>query len=326
MFTSMRYAHAPAVLLAISMCRPTTTPRVGSSVADRWLFLDEPLKAAINIGDAWDGISTRTKCATGQTTIDTTGTQVVDIGSDSSNYGLGFRIARLFHIDGSLRKARTWSIHASGARVATGQDIAPDFSDSCQPKRRGVPRYPLVVGLLGYDSLSMTLSDSAGRAFALDSLALKKLDSLGLHGATGGGRSIVTRTGGVWVAMHLMGVTPARISECVLDLAQGVTAQCPDRDAYPFLVSARRLTSGDYELTTQATGLGGIRRDTVATGFQQAFGIPDTAKGTIGEWFAMRPETAPDGRRVTLTISRHDYNVTHFRSEADRDAFDKFVR
>src|SRR6266481_4430893 len=98
-----RLVAACAVLTAGATCKqPSVTAPPPDSLPDRWLLLSEPLGNAVKIGDTWNGSSVGTLCATGITTLDSTGSTEVSSSKDSSNASIGAKIAQALHFDASL--------------------------------------------------------------------------------------------------------------------------------------------------------------------------------------------------------------------------------
>lgn len=301
------------------------------SIASRWLFLDEPLKNSVEPGFTWTGTSVGTDCfSVTKVFIDTTGTEVVDVGSTSTNVSLATKIAHVVGLSGAATRVQSWRIEGRHARVAVAQDLVPSFLDSCQPKTDGVPRYPAIAELLAFDSLIVSRTDSAGNNAALDAGTISKLvDTLHFKVETKDGRSVVSRTGNTWVAWHLVGVRPADTKTWRVRPGAVGMSPCDGGTECAYSVAARRLASGGrFELTSQNTGQmnAPVRVDTVGVGQVVTLGVSRNLAGTTGEWFTISARPIDAAGTPEVTIVRHGYKTVRFMSEQDRTSLDAFLR
>src|SRR5438309_78370 len=139
-----------------------TATAIAPSPWDSWVMFDQP-EIGVQLGDAFDlSGAPDTGCYSYVEPRDSAGGSwaVYHVAwHDTTNASLRVSIATGFGLGGSMRSASQGSIDFVGLVVRRARNVGP--RGRCIAALRGLPRKPVIVALLGADSLSYVLSDSA---------------------------------------------------------------------------------------------------------------------------------------------------------------------
>jgi len=234
-------------------CHRASSPFPEQSLFGHWLLLDEPVANGLALGAMWDGISPNKKCFRVEATVeDSTGRDRWDTGDDSRDARLGIEVLKRIGLGTAFRRARHWTMKAWGTRVMTGYNITPTPGTNCPAVRDGLPRYPVIASMIGFDSLVFRGTEVSG-----ESVKLTNADIAKVINATGGSvASTDSQTFSflqhrpLWVGYKLWAPVPKRPRRCAWSLPLNVRTSCPNED-FPQVIQVSGLGTRDYEVRIQ---------------------------------------------------------------------------
>jgi hypothetical protein len=317
------------VVVVAAACRGPGTPFPEQSLFSHWLLIDEPVARAFSLGTMWDGTNPNKNCFRVDSTVeDSTGRERWDTHDGSSDAGLGIEILKRIGLGFASHRAWHWSLKAWGTHVMIGYNITPTPGSNCPALREGLPRYPVIASMIGFDSLTFS-----GREVSGDSLKLTKADISSVINVTGGrvaGRDSQTfnfdQRKLLWVGYRLWALVPKHPRRCTWHLPLRVRGTCPSED-FPQVVQVSGLGTGDYEVKVQDPRRQPLREEIrkVGEGLFVEFGAPTDSSTAVGQWYELKVAPSDHPADVIVEIVERDYAVERFLSEVDRKKLDRFL-
>ncbi len=319
---------ALAVAFAAACHRPTP-PFPDQSLFSHWLLIDEPVANALLLGAMWDGINPNKKCFRVEASVeDSTGRDRWDTGDDSSDATLGIEILKRIGLGTASHRAQHWTMKAWGTRVMTGYNITPAPGLDCPAVRDGLPRYPVIASMIGFDSLLFWGTEASGTAVKMTRGDIAKVINI-----TGG--SIAESDSQtfsfqqhrhLWVGYRLWALVPKAPHRCAWNLALNVRGSCPNQE-FPQVIRVSGLGTGNYEVRIQDPRRQPSREetDTIGEGGFAEFGVPMDSSTAVGQWYEVKVSPTDHPADVVVEIVERDYDIVRFVSEADRKKLEAFL-
>jgi hypothetical protein len=318
-------------LVCISGCAARLQTPPPQSFFSKWLMLEEPGIKRFGVTDMWDGTQADSGCYVADTVVvDTLNQQRFEIGSTSMDASFGATLLDRIGLQVARHQAQAWTLTASGSMIVSSRGLRPNLGASCQTKREGLPRYPVIASMIGFDSMTFGGTDDAGRR-----LDLTKIDLSNVLRVTGGTASAAdsllhfTFLERAWVGQHLWMLKPRPSRQCEWTASLNVTGGCPhDEEAFPFAVGIRQLEDGRYRITSRNKKIPNAvaETDTADLGEFATIGLLPGTTGTRGEWYSVGVVRLIRPSEVRVKLVLHDYDVLRFENEADRGRLKKALR
>lgn len=297
-----------------------------SGVGSRWMLLREPAGQSLAIGTMWDGNSIVTECYSAEFKVDTLGGSDAELSITSAGGTVGLQLLGAIGLENVGKKVGTWSLHAWGPRIYSAVNPSPVLREKCAPQRDGLPRFPMITGLLGYDSIALRTtgaSSLSGKVTAQDTSVLRNANAtIALNDS-----ALTIRHGqGLIFGFRAMGLRPGSDSTCTKEVALGEELTC---GPFPYVATAEeRFPGGQYRIVSINRNAPNAvaRSDTVQQSAYVTLGVALTSAGTFGDWYSLRLTPSTNPNHLVLTMRRFRYNIERFESESDRVRWAAFIR
>jgi hypothetical protein len=175
-------------------------------IRHRWLLLREPIPGTVVLGETWDGKTSYGHCFEFTVRVDTSAGEDREMTMTPADSEDATPILERVGLRALARRVGTWELRGLGGHRATAVDPVPTFSDRCAPAHGGLPAFPVITDLLGYDSLviAWTPDTSAMHALVLEDFQPVRELAATLHVSPG--RISISRGEPVWVGYRAMAV------------------------------------------------------------------------------------------------------------------------
>jgi len=299
--------------------------RTDRGVAARWMLLEEPLGPSIAVGRMWDGTVASAGCYNTREAVDSGGGEDREFHTSREDGAVAVRALRVLGLEGVGSRADEWELRGWGPRVAIAVDPQPVLRESCSPQRNGLPRYPMISALLGYDSVVLSTSGSGSLRSQITPSDTTVFRKAGIAVTATDTTVTLRRASGLWFGFRAIAFTRMTDSTCTKEVAVGEEFSC---QGFPYVVTvSERFPSAHYRVESLNRDAPNPvnRSDTVMVGGYLTLGVTQEALGTFGDWYSVRiaPSTVPE--RVQLSIRRLRYRLERFEREADRKRWREVV-
>jgi hypothetical protein len=293
-------------------------------IESRWLLLEEPVGQALAIGHMWDGTTPTSDCYAADIVIDTLGGEDRELRIAAGKGDIAMRLMGAIGLEQLGRRTGRWSMTAWGSRIATARNPRPILRESCSPQRDGLPQYPMVTGLLGYDSVLLVTTTSGNVQASVTPDDTTVLRRAGISLVASDSSLMLRRGRGLWFGFRALGLTRVADSACTKEAGIGEEVRC-GASPYGVTVSQRLPAQYRVESVNRDAPNARTRTDTVSLGGYITLGVTQESEGSFGDWYSVQVSPSTTPQRVTMTIRRLRYQVERFEREAHRGRWKKFI-